>query len=283
VARPGVAVRLGAYHAEMIATAYLRVFLPLDAFPAAERARWSREIAEGPGDRPRRRSYRTSWTTGRLGVIVAEEDRADVRLVDETWYVCPWRTRIRTLASLLSLRDSVPAEVAEALVPEVEARKAARELARIRRRHPGAVPTLLQSAWHVPVRWFALVSDEERRIEQRPDGGYRLSYRTRVAPARERAEETLKILRDHDLDLVADLVEDLVAWLSVFPPEALVELDYGDVSDLFAPLDLDDDHSARDLRASLEALAAGDVDRAGELYQTVAMRWAEVKTRESLN
>jgi hypothetical protein len=33
----------------------------------------------------------------------------------------------------------------------------------------------------------------------------------------------------------------------------------------------------------LDALAEGDVDRAGDLYQLVATRWAEAKTRESLN
>ena len=69
----------------------------------------------------------------------------------------------------------------------------------------------------------------------------------------------------------------------VFDVRAAVELDYGRIADLFPPVDLDEDHSARDLQGALDALAEDDADRAGELYQGVAARWAEAKTRESLN
>ncbi|HEX9890999.1 MAG TPA: hypothetical protein VGB28_02960 [Actinomycetota bacterium] len=268
----------------MIATAYLRIFQPLESFSGEQRGYWERYIADGEHERPPRRVYRQGWTRGKLGILLSEEEgRADVRLVDGVWHVCPWRTRIRLLAGLLSLRDSVPREVADVLVPEPEARRAARELARIRRRDPAAVPTLLQSAWHVPVRWFTLVDEAERRVEPRTDGGYRLSYWTSLPAARARALHALEVLRSRDLDVVADLVEDMAAWLSVFNDAASVELDYAEVSDLFTPLDLDEDHSARDLKASLDALEAGDAEAAGALYETVAMRWAEAKTRESLN
>ncbi|HVM10882.1 MAG TPA: hypothetical protein VM638_00215 [Actinomycetota bacterium] len=268
----------------MIATAYLRVFRPLAVMPEGERSHWEAYIAAGEHERPARPRYRHGWTHGRLGIITSEEEgRADVRLIDGEWYVCPWRTRIRTLASLLSLRETIPREVADELVPEVEARRAARELARIRRRDPAAIPTLLQSAWHVPVRWFVLVADEERRIVPRGPDRYRLSYWTTLPEARTRTMRALEVLRRSELDVVADLVEDMASWLSVFPDRAAVELDYDRVSDLFGPLELDEDHSARDLHASLDALEAGDPDRAGAMYERVAMRWAEAKTRESLN
>lgn len=267
----------------MIATASLRIFQPLDALPAAERDRWSRFIDSGEHLKPYRIVYRHRWTHGRLGVITTDADRADVRVVAGEWYVCPWRMRLRLLASLLSLRQSVPPEVADAFVPEAEARKAARELSRIRRRDPAAVPTMLQSSWHVPVRWFVLFDGEERRIAERSRGGYRLWYWTLATKARARAERALDVLRENELEVVAGLVEDMVTWLGVFDPRAAVELDYGRVADLFSPVDLEEDHSARDLQASLEALAEDEAERAAELYQGVASRWAEAKTRESLN
>jgi hypothetical protein len=272
------------YHGgAVIANAYLRIFQRLDTLPEEEQRRWERHIVEGRQMPPRRPVYRQGWTRGRLGVIVAEDDRPEVRFVDGIWYVCPSRTRIRLLASLLSLRETVPPEVAEALVPEAEARRAARELAKIRRRDPTAVPTLLQSAWHIPVRWFVLVEDHERRLVERPDGGHRLLYWTTLAEARQRAERALEILRDNELELVADLIEDMVAWLQVFDPSSAVELDYADISDLLTMSELEEDHSALELQGALDALADGDVDRAGDLYQEVAARWAEAKTRESLN
>jgi len=69
---------------------------------------------------------------GRIGLLSsAEGDHADVRTVDGEVYVCPWRTRLRELASLLSLRESTAPEMVDAFVPESEAKRAQRELARI--------------------------------------------------------------------------------------------------------------------------------------------------------
>src|SRR5207244_13140263 len=90
-------------------------------------------------------------------------------------YVCPWRTRLRLLASLLSLRESTAPEMVDALVSEAEARRAVRELARLRRRGGVTVPFILQSPWHVPMRWFVLFDDEDRRVVGQA-GGYRLFY-----------------------------------------------------------------------------------------------------------
>jgi hypothetical protein len=108
-------------------------------------------------------------------------------------------------------------------------------------------------------------------------------YWTSLPEAKQRAERALEILRDNELELVADLVEDMVAWLMVFDPRSAVELDYGDISELLTLSELEEDHSARELQGALDALAEGDLDRAGDLYQLVASRWAEAKTRESLN
>lgn len=271
--------------AAVIASTYLRIFQPLDVFPDAERRRWERFIVQGAPPAPPHPTYRQPWTSerGTLGILIAQQDHADARLIDGTWYVCPWRTRLRVLASLLSLRETMPDEMAEALVPEGEARRAERELARIRRRDPSAVPTMLQSPWHVPVRWFVLVEDEERRLVERDEGGYRLYYQTELPQARKRAEQAWGVLQEHDLGVVGELVRDMAGWLAVFDPRSIVELDYADVSGLFSWNDLDDDHSAREIHEAIGALAEGDLERAGDLYQTVAGRWAEVRIRESLN
>jgi hypothetical protein len=264
--------------------AYLRVFQALDTLPDSERARWERSIERGEHFEPPAPVYRQRRAAGgRLGLLTMDEERADVRLVDGAWYVCPSRTRIRVLAGLLSLRDTVPGEVAEVLVPESEARRAARELARIRRRDPRAVPTVLESAWHVPVRWFVLFADGERRLVERPDIGYRIYYWTSLPEARRRAQRAARVLDRGGLEGVAGVVRDIDDWLSCFEPGCAVELDYGDAAASSGWNDLDEDHSAEELQASLDALEAGDADRAGELYQAVAGRWAEARIRESLN
>lgn len=269
----------------MVASAYLRVFQPLEALPEQERLAWERYIVQGGHLRPGRRIYRERPTAfqGRMGLLTAEDDRADIRLVGERWFVCPWRTRLRVLASLLSLRETVPVEMADALVPETEARRVARELARIRRRNPSAVPGMLESHWHVPVRWFVLFAGEERRLEERPDGGYRLSYWTDLPLARKRAARAAAVLKGGELEEVGDIVRDLDEWLGRFDRRSAVELDYGELCDHLSWNELEDDRSAEEIHEALRALEAGDQERAADRYQAVAARWAEARIRESLN
>ena len=45
-----------------------------------------------------------------------------------------------------------------------------------------------------------------------------------------------------------------------------------------------DDHSARDIQRAIDALEGPEgLATAGEIYQSVATRWAEARSRESLN
>lgn len=261
----------------------------MDTFAEGERARWERFILSG-GQPPRRRPvYRdeSPVAAGRLGVLAAAEgEYADIREVDGTHYVCPWRTRLRVLAGILSLRESVPPEMVDAFVPEAEARRAARELARIKRRDPSATPSMLQSAWHVPVRWFVLVDDEDRHVVESGPAGYRLYYWTAIGEARRRADRALRVLQQSELAPVAELIQELAQWLASFHPRSMVELDYADVSSLFTWDELDDDHSGREIQEAVDAIGtpgARGMARAAELYQSVTDRWAEAMILESMN
>jgi hypothetical protein len=268
----------------MVGSAYLRVFQPLDALPEAERRRVERVMVHGDDPAEAPNVYRhLGGARGGLGLLEAAGESIAVRLEAGTWYGCPSRNRLRVLAAMLSLRETAPAEMADALVPEILARRAARELARIRRRESNAVPTMLESPWHVPVRWFALFEDSERRLAERDDGGFTLSYWTQVPVARERAQRAATVLEQGDLRPVAAMVFELDDWLSCFGTDAAVELDYGDVATSSGWNDLDEDHSAQQVQDSIDALEAEELERAGELYQAVAGRWAEAKIRESLN
>ncbi len=268
----------------MVPSAYLRVFQPLEAFRSEEQAEWERFIVGGGRPRPVRPLYRQRVMTGRLGLLApAEGERAEFRVMEGAYYVCPSRTRLRILASLLSFREVQPLELSDHFVPENEARKAQRELNRLRRREPGAVSFLMQSPWHVPVRWFVLVDDDERRLIQREDGDYRLFYLTTARKAVRRAERAVPALRKSDLGPVAGMITELVEWLAQFDDRSLVELDYDRLTDLMTWDELDDDHSARDINEALAALSQGEFPRSAQLYQSVLGRWAEVRNREVFN
>jgi hypothetical protein len=268
----------------VIPCAYLRVYQPLDAFPHDERVRWERYIITGTREPAARPRYLQRATTGRLGLMApADGDHAEVRIEGGEYFVCPWRTRLRVLASLLSFREVSPLELSEEFVPEAEARRAEAELAKIRRGDPQAVSFIQQSPWHVPIRWFTLFVDEERTLTDEPEMGFRLRYLTRAGTAMGRARHAMPPLRRADLDAVADMLAELNEWLSAFDLRALLELDYGTLSDLFSWNELEEDHSARDIQDALEALSKGEFPRSADLYQGVLGRWAEVRSREQLN
>jgi hypothetical protein len=267
----------------VVPSAELRVFQPLDAFPSDERAYWERFIVGGGELRPRRAAYRQQLGDHGLGVLVpAEPDAASIRVVDGEYYVCPWRTRLRVLAAMLAFREAEPIDGAEDFVTDRVRRRAARELARMRRRSPRAISFIMQSAWHVPVRWFVLFEDDERRLEPIGDG-HRLRYRTTVRKAVRRAERAIPVLRKTDLGPLAEVIVELVEWLSAFDGRSLLELDYGGLSGVMTWDELDDDHSAREVQDAIAALDAGEMARAADVYQSVIARWAELRGHESLN
>lgn len=266
----------------MVPSAELRIFQPLEAFPADEQAHWERYIVSGGHlHRPVLR-YRQRLGLHRLGILSpAEQDGAHVRVLDGRTYICPWRTRLRVLAALLSFREAAPLEEPAAFVPDADARRAARELSRLRRRRHG-ISFVNQSPWHVPIRWFVLFDDPERSLVEQ-GGHYRLRYRTTAVRAIRRAERAIPALRRTDLGPLADVILELHEWLSAFHRSSLVELDYGELCALLTWDELDDDHSAGDVQHAIEALSSGDFPRSAEAYQGVVARWADVRSRENLN
>ena len=106
----------------------------------------------------------------------------------------------------------------------------------------------------MPIRWFVLFRDEERRLTTDEAGGTRLHYRTTTRRAIRRAEQAVVPLRRSDLGPISDLIVDLHQWMHAFDPSSLLELDYGDLSALLTWDELDEDHSARDVHEALEAL-----------------------------
>ena len=123
------------------------------------------------------------------------------------------------LAGLLAFRDSVPEEVAEAFVPEEEARRAASELAQLDEDHPEVRSHILHANWHVPLRWFAAFDDSERILTEDKEG-LRIRYESTLSTAAARLERALEILEGSWIDeSVTEAVRELLEWLADFPED----------------------------------------------------------------
>jgi hypothetical protein len=267
----------------MVPSAYLRLFQPLDAFERSEQLHWERYLLHGhrPFGRPR---FADRHTAHGLGLLApSAEEHAEVRHVGGITYVSPDRMRLRVLAAMLSFREAEPMELWDRFVPKKDARRARRELARGRRSAAGAVAFVHQSPWHVPIRWFALFRDDERRLGPDASGRLRMRYRTSTRRAMRRAEDAIPVLRRSELGSIGEMLVDLHQWMARSDPRSLVELDYGELCDLLTWDELDNDHSAGDVQAALDALGRHEYSQAAEVYQGVLGHWAEVRSRELFN
>ncbi len=190
---------------------------------------------------------------------------------------------MRMLIGLLAFRNSLPDEVADAFVPEGEARRAVNELEQLRRRRPGIKSHILHANWHVPLRWFAAFSDDERILVEDQDG-LRIRYETSLQVARERLERCVATLEVHDIDEdVVTAARTLLDWLHSFGEQGIVELDYASVAALFTDEELLEDRSAGEVEACLEALSCGDLMTAGRIFNDLGARWTESRAREVVN
>ncbi|MFK0160024.1 hypothetical protein ACIQVL_48080 [Streptomyces sp. NPDC090499] len=267
---------------------YLRVYEPLAAFPDRERDHWTR-YARRP-ERPSyqdelRRSLADLLPTPPIAVPVQESAEAFVLEVDGVVCVCPWRTRLRGWRALEELSDELPKPVLDAMLPPVVRRQAAMDYERWLARNPDSRPWIRTATWQVPLNWFVLVSDEERRYEKgTAEIPPMLRYRTPMVQARRRVARALRTLKDtvEEGPLIDGLV-DVGRWLEEFHPRSVVELDYGGLVHALPAGDLEDDHSAADVAAGIEALRQGDGAAAGEAYGRLVERWRAVRDRRSAN
>ena len=269
----------------MVPAATLKIFEPLTAFEPLERAYWTR-YAEAKKDPPPDTLLlsREHGLRGKTAAVVSEHEHADMTERAGVLYVCPHRTKLRLLASVLAFRRMIPAEVVGAFMPDDEIERATDQIESLRADHPAWHNHVLESTWEVPLHWFVPFVDEERTLQTSRRGRPSIRYETTTGEAHERVQKALEIVRLTlpNPAVIAPLA-GIARWIEEFAPDGYVVLDYGEIGSLLSDGELRKDHTAGDIWASIRALAEGEGDKAAAHYMVAAERWAGVRRRETWN
>ena len=247
-----------------VKTSFLRVYQPTDSVTMSV-AKLPVSIFDGDG----------LVREGRFGL-------EDEPMAEDAWitefegrgFVCPRRPRLRTLEGVLAFHRAYKDIGGDSLVPESVAQQAAEELKKLLDAEPEQRAQVLTSLWHVPLRWFVAFAPDERELFE-SSRGTSIRYRTLQEHATARLRAALEILDASDFgDAVTEDIEEYADWLDGFDTDALVELDYGSVAEMFSGANLAMDDSAEDVWEALEGLAMDEWDQATTAYTRVSERWS---------
>ena len=252
-----------------VPTAQLRVFVPLDGFPAPIRRRWEAVVLGGTGVTRAQAvgAVRRLNRAVQFGGALPGGDLALVRRVGGAPYVCPLDLQLRAARAFADLEDELPDVVIHALVPDPAMRHRLRSLARTRR-----LPHVRDHAFGVPVAWYApFAPTDQRRTDPAEGVGPRSRLITRVGRAVDRLVSAFTALAPVAPDEDLDTLEELADWLATYPESALLELDAGPLA---RRLPASQDRVALDLADALDAVGRGDLLEAAAAMATARARWA---------
>lgn len=243
--------------------AYLRVYEPLAAFPAGERAEWEAWLSRNPEPKTlaeeQSASLRGLVAVPPIAVPENESRIAYVLPATEPPLLCPWQSRLRSWLALTELRAVHGDNGVRLFWPQAVLDHADTEYERWWAEDPEALPHILTASWQVPIRWLVLFGMEDALTEgaegtersersdrtegadrsdrtEGPGGGASgdkttvptLQFRTAMSQARKRCARALRVLkRALGAGPLVEAVETLGMWLEEFHPLSVVELDYG--------------------------------------------------------
>jgi hypothetical protein len=262
--------------------ASLRVYEPIDSFEVVDQLRWSQIVITSPtGWDEQVRSLKRSITNEPPNL---KPDGAHVLDHEGKRYVAPWSTAARCWAALDDFKYTLPPSVIKFFVPQTIEDSINSSIDMVEDK----VSHILTSTWNIPPRWFALFSPDERLRGVNEDGYFTIS-RTAISNAKSRCTFTHQaVLGAFGEGAVEGEVAELLAWLEIFDPKSIVELDYGGLATYLnnqliehGEVGLEADTSIEDVTSSIAGLASGDGALAGRGYERLVSRWRRVSALES--
>ena len=264
--------------------ASLRIYEPLTAFSQEDQSRWSQILVSTPTGRDeQQRALRRTIVTESPALKL---DGAHVLETDEKRYIAPWSTAARCWAALDDFKSSMPFTISGFFLPkEIE-----NALSLNSESIEDKVSHIITATWSIPPRWFSLFEPSDRITGSNDDGAYTI-LRTSISNAKQRCLFAHQaVVNAFGNGPIEQEIADLLAWLSIFDSNSIVECDYGGLAIYLEKSlietgqpGLNEDTSVEDVARSLAGLAAGDGALAGQGYERLVTRWRKVSTLENCN
>jgi hypothetical protein len=199
--------------------------------------------------------------------------------------VCPLDVRARAAAALvgfLSTSQPVLREAALTVGADAVREKATRVLAEL----PSGAVHVVSTTWTVPLPWFTLVDPERRHLvlATRDDPRRQVCWRVAISDARERVTKAHELAeRAMGEQGPTKVLQDTGRWLEHFHESSAVELDYGGLVQLMTDEQLQEDTSAADVNAIVDALEREDVEEIAARFERLRDFWSDLAVRERFN
>ncbi len=145
----------------------------------------------------------------------------------------------------------------------------------------------------IPLHWFAMFREDERKILYTHWGFNAISYDTRISMALSRLAEWERAIgsvqdkdepNSHILNKFADIaayMRELSSLLSAFDPSGTVVLNYGEICSFIHPYTIKNENSAKDMGDLLALLSSGKLADADNRLSMLTQKWDDIRRMAS--
>ena len=146
----------------------------------------------------------------------------------------------------------------------------------------------------IPIDWFVLFSEDDRKSLYTHWGFNAIHYDTRIEIALDRMREALQILSDcfdkyeekklmslfaNNLSIMSQSLSDLHAWFSGFEKSGFIVLNYGDICSFMDINALNKERSVHETWQFLQYLKEGDLQSASSALNILFQKWEGIRSQ----
>jgi hypothetical protein len=155
---------------------------------------------------------------------------------------------------------------------------------------------MLHSDNHIPLQWFILFEDNERKFFYTHMGFGRIHYGTDLKQSLSRIDKADRIIENSitthkeateqsaflmKLKKIQSDLFELRAWLSEFDTFSYLVLDYGELCSFISPYTLNMDHSSKEVWDMMNNLDNGNIVESKRVLNSLLQKWETIKQKVS--